>query len=60
MGNRGWIIDSARRLRFVTDEQRLSLAADIEMTPIPIGEHLFGPEMTEMSRATSARWRVRK
>ena len=49
MGDWGWIVDSSWRLRFVTDEQRLSLAYDIEMAPILIGEHLFGPEMTEMS-----------
>ena len=49
MGDWGWIVDSGWNLRFVTDEQRLSLAADVEMIPIVIGEHLFGPEMTEMS-----------
>ena len=49
MGDWGWIVDSSWKLRFVTDEQRLSLAADLEMVPILIGEHLFGPEMTEMS-----------
>ncbi len=50
MGDWGWIVDSSWTLRFVTDEQRLSLAYDIEMAPIVIGEHLFGPGMTEMSR----------
>jgi len=49
MGDWGWIVDSSWKLRFMTDEQRLSLAADIEMVPIVIGEHLFGPEMTGMS-----------
>ena len=49
MGDWGWIVDPSWKLRFVTDEQRLSLAADVEMIPLLIGEHMFGPEMTEMS-----------
>ena len=49
VGDWGWIVDSSWRLLFVTEEQRLSLAYDVEMTPLPIGEHLFGPRVTEMS-----------
>jgi class 3 adenylate cyclase len=49
MGDWGWIVDPSWKLRFITDEQRLSLAADVEMAPMLVGEHLFGPEMTEMS-----------
>jgi class 3 adenylate cyclase len=54
MGDWGWIVDPSWKLRFITDEQRLSLAADIEMAPMLVGEHLFGPEMTEMS----TQWRT--
>ena len=49
MGDWGWIVDVSWKLRFMTDEQRLSLAADVEMIPLLIGEYLFGPEMTRMS-----------
>ena len=48
MGDWGWIVDSSWNLRFVTNEQRLSMAYDIEMVPILIGQHMFGPETTEM------------
>ena len=37
VGDWGWIVDSSWRLLFVTEEQRLSLAYDVEMTPLPIG-----------------------
>jgi class 3 adenylate cyclase len=48
MGDWGWIVDSSWKLRFVTDEQRLSMATDVDMVPLLIGEHMFAPEMTEM------------
>jgi class 3 adenylate cyclase len=43
-----WIVDATWNLQFVTNAQRLSLAADIQMVPIVIGEHLFGPETIAM------------
>ncbi len=49
MGDWGWIVDASWNLLFITDEQRLSLAYDVEMVPVVIGEHLFGPETTTMS-----------
>ena len=49
MGDWGWIVDSSWNLQFITDEQRLSLAYDVEMVPVVIGEHLFGPATTTMS-----------
>lgn len=54
MGDWGWIVDASWNLLFITDEQRLSLAYDVEMVPIVIGEHLFGPETTTMSTS----WRT--
>jgi class 3 adenylate cyclase len=54
MGDWGWIVDSSWNLQFITDEQRLSLAYDVEMVPVVIGVHLFGPETTAMS----AHWRT--
>jgi class 3 adenylate cyclase len=53
-GEWGWIVDSSWNLRYVTDAQRLSLAYDVEMVPIVVGEHLFGPE----TMAMSAHWRT--
>ena len=54
MGDWGWIVDSSWNLRFVTNEQRLSMAYDIEMVPILIGQHMFGPETTEMIAQSGA------
>ncbi len=53
-GEWGWIVDSSWNLRYITDEQRLSLAYDVEMVPIVLGEHLFGPKSTAMSSHWSA------
>lgn len=53
-GDWGWIVDSAWRLRFITDELRLSFAADVEMVPVVIGEHMFGRAM----EAVRAQWRT--
>lgn len=53
-GDWGWVVDSSWRLQFMTDELRLSFAADVEMVPVAIGEHLFGPEMDAVRR----RWRT--
>lgn len=40
-----WIVDRDWRLRYMTDEHRLSFAAGAEMISVPVGEYLFGPEM---------------
>ena len=53
-GDWAWVVDASWRLVFVTDEQRLSFAAGVEMTPLVIGEHMFGSAMVE----TSADWRT--
>jgi class 3 adenylate cyclase len=46
-GNWAFIVDPSWNLQFVSDDQRLSVGGDIQMVPIVIGEHLFGPELTE-------------
>jgi class 3 adenylate cyclase len=53
-GDWAWIVDSSWRLIFVTDEQRLSLAAGVELAPFVIGEHMFSSQMVEVS----AGWRT--
>jgi class 3 adenylate cyclase len=53
-GDWGWVVDRDWRLLYVTNEQRLSFSAGVEMVPLVIGEHLFGPAMAEISSA----WRT--
>ena len=47
-----WIVDRDWRLRYMTDEHRLSFGAGAEMVAAPLGEYLFGPGMV----GASARW----
>jgi class 3 adenylate cyclase len=48
-GEWAWIVDASWQVRFITNEQRLSLAAGLdEMVPIVIDEHMFGAEMAEV------------
>ena len=44
-GDWGWVVDRGWRLVYMTDQQRLSQAAGLELAPVVIGEHLFGPAM---------------
>ena len=53
-GDWGWIVDSSWRLIFMTNEQRFSFSAGVEMVPIVLGEHLFGSEMV----SASSDWRA--
>ena len=46
-----WIVDRDWRLRYLTDEHRLSVGAG-EMVPVPLGEHLFGSNLA----GTLAEW----
>ena len=45
----GWIVDRDWRLRYMTDEHRLSFGAGAQMVPVALGEYLFGPEMVGVS-----------
>jgi len=45
MGDWAFIVDSSWRVRFMTEELRLSFSADVEMVPFVLGAHMFGPEM---------------
>lgn len=44
-----WIVDRDWRLQYMTDEHRASFAAGRGMIPVPLGAHLFGPEMAGAS-----------
>ncbi len=44
-GDSGWVVNRDWSVLYTTDEMRLSLAGGLEMAPIVIGEHLFGPAM---------------
>jgi class 3 adenylate cyclase len=44
-----WIVDRDWRLRYMTDEHRLSFGAGAEMVAAPLGEYLFGPKMVGRS-----------
>jgi class 3 adenylate cyclase len=44
-----WIVDRDWRLRYMTDEHRLSFGAGAERVAAPFGEFLFGPEMVGRS-----------
>ena len=44
-----WIVDRHWRLRYMTNEHRLSLGAGAEMVAAPLGEFLFGPEIVGRS-----------
>ena len=44
-GDSGWVVDRDWRVVYAIDEMRLSLAGGLEMAPVVIGEHLFGPAM---------------
>jgi class 3 adenylate cyclase len=53
-GDWAWIVDREWRLRYMTDEHRKSFNAGAEMIRVPLGEHLFGPEMV----GASTEWRT--
>jgi class 3 adenylate cyclase len=44
-----WIVDRDWRLRYITDEHRLSFGAGVEMVRVPLGEYLFGSKMAGAS-----------
>ena len=48
-GDSGWVVDRDWRVVYATDEMRLSVAGGLEMAPVVIGEHLFGPAMLRVS-----------
>lgn len=50
-GHWGWVVDDRWRLVYMTDELRLSFGAQVELVPIALGEHFFGPRQVEMARA---------
>ena len=52
-GDSGWVVNRDWRLVYATDEMRLAVAAGLEMAPVVIGEHLFGPAMLRVC----AEWR---
>ena len=44
-----WIVDRDWRMRYMTDEHRLSFGAGAEMIAVPLGEYLFGPKIVGAS-----------
>lgn len=50
-GHWGFVVDDRWRLVYMTDELRLSFGAQVEMVPIALGEHFFGPHQVEVARA---------
>lgn len=52
-GHWGWIVDDRWHIAYATDELRFAFGASIELAPMAIGEHFFGPE----SISASLGWR---
>jgi len=49
-GHWGFVLDDRWRLAYMTDEVRLSFGAHLDLVPILLGEHFFGPRSLEVAR----------
>ncbi len=52
-GQWGFVVDTEWRMVHATDDLRLTNSGGVELAPMPLGVHLFGPE----AKAMGLRWR---